>query len=280
MELNIEEIDFDINEMNELASTLNDFNTNYDTMFANPLSNNTNSNTKKTVFNQMSVASQKQPTSCQVKRQLIKESLNKFPVNPVKQCEPVKIVKPTQQCGSVKTFEPIKMMKSEQNTQTVQNTIEKPSQINYDDILNRLNVQIVDGQMQFIQRSGEKGNKSVKGPTPQQLQPSQSVKISQNNQNNQNKQPIDQAKLDSKSSYIYNKYFNEPVENEGPKILRPRNIEEYKKMVLHQIYLREQNNLRLNQIKSKKLIMPNSNINVANGSRPQNLNKLFGFVGR
>ena len=76
------------------------------------------------------------------------------------------------------------------------------------------------------------------------------------------------------NSYIYNKFFKEELQPQNT-VRRPLTNDEYKRKVLEDFIQRQ----RVNQMKSKKLIMPTSNINMSSGN-PGNLNKLFSFSKR
>ena len=73
------------------------------------------------------------------------------------------------------------------------------------------------------------------------------------------------------NSYIYNKYFKEPVKEQ----LIPKTLEEYKQMLLKRIVENKIQQQRIRQIKSTKLIMPTENINITANST--NLNRFFRF---
>jgi hypothetical protein len=75
------------------------------------------------------------------------------------------------------------------------------------------------------------------------------------------------------NNYIYNKYFKDQTVG-ATTDNRPRNAEEYKNMLIRDILQHH----KIKQMKSTKLIMPTSNINVARSSA--NLNKLFDFSKR
>jgi len=73
---------------------------------------------------------------------------------------------------------------------------------------------------------------------------------------------------------IYNKYFKDDIQPQS-NVRRPRTLQEYKMMLVNDYIERH----RIKQIKSTKLIMPTSNINIASGNSA-NLNKLFAFSKR
>ena len=75
------------------------------------------------------------------------------------------------------------------------------------------------------------------------------------------------------NSYIHNKYFKNELQSQNAIApAPPKTLQEYKKRVLENYIER----LRIKQIKSKKLLMPTSNISMATGNS-SNLNKFFKF---
>ena len=78
-----------------------------------------------------------------------------------------------------------------------------------------------------------------------------------------------------KSSYIYNKYFQNEISNQSNQIKRPRTLAEYQNMLVQTIIEKK----KVELIKSRKLIMPTSNIHFSNSSN-RDLNKLFTFSQR
>lgn len=120
-------------------------------------------------------------------------------------------------------------------------------QISYDDILNKMGMFVAEGKLHLLD-----GNQNIKN-VPIQKTPLQN--------------PVE-------NSYIFNKYFQSnnygQVESQRP--LTPL---EYRDMLIKDIIQKQ----KIKQMKSTKLIMPNSNINFASGPT-SNLNKLFGFSQR
>lgn len=127
-------------------------------------------------------------------------------------------------------------------------------ELTYDDILSKMGMFVVNGELHL------KGNNYI---------PSKTTTSKMNTSQPTNSQ-IPQI---PQNSYIYNKYFKDAFnEEEEPRM--PRTLLEYRDMLIKDIIQKT----RIKQIKSKKLIMPNSNINVAGGA--PNLNKLFKFSQR
>jgi hypothetical protein len=126
----------------------------------------------------------------------------------------------------------------------IQNQIQKPK-ISYEDILSKMGMFVSDGKLHLVDRNTVSFQEEQK----------QEQVINQIPQN----------------SYIHNKYFKNELQPQNT-ITRPKTAQEYKKMILENYIER----LRIKQIKSKKLLMPTSNINMATGNS-SNLNRLFKF---
>lgn len=119
--------------------------------------------------------------------------------------------------------------------------IQTNRRLTYDDIMNKMGIFSKDGKLYQMQ----------------QLQ-------------NQVKQTQSQKQVNYKNSYIYNKYFNNQEQQQQPEIRVPKSIQEYKMMLVQSYIERE----KIRRIKSTKLIMSNSNINISNRNNA-NLNRLF-----
>ena len=79
-------------------------------------------------------------------------------------------------------------------------------------------------------------------------------------------------RIHHQNSYIYNKYFQNNQYDQGQQH-RPMTPLEYRDMLIKNIIQKH----KIKQMKSTKLVMPNSNINFASGPT-SNLNKLFGIL--
>ena len=164
----------------------------------------------------------------------------------------------------------------EKNVKPMKQTIPKPyakisrphipepkSQISYDDILSKMGMFVANGQLHLLENQPEQIKNQIKN------------QIKTQNNNNKQIDPVNTVNTVShQNSYIYNKYFSDEVKQE-PNIRVPKNITEYRNMLVYDILQKQ----RIKQVKSTKLIMPNSNINYAPTSS-QNLNKLFMFSNR
>ena len=143
---------------------------------------------------------------------------------------------------------------------------EQKPKISYDDILNKMGMFVSDGKLHLVDN----------------LNPDQLNQINQTKQLKQTKQtkqiiykeePV-QTNI-PQNSYIYNKYFSNEKPEE-PNIRVPRNVYEYRNMLIHDIIQKQ----KIRQMKSTKLILPNTNMNFSAGNSPANLNKLFSFSNR
>ena len=149
------------------------------------------------------------------------------------------------------------------------------SKISYEDILSKMGMLVSDGKLHLVDRNTltpqQQGLLNDQQYQPQTYQQQYQQQYQQPYQ--QPNQSMDDTNI-PKNSYIYNKYFKDEVQPQN-NIRRPRSLHEYKMMLVDD-YLERQ---RIKQMKSTKLVMPTSNINMATG-HSANLNKLFGFPKR
>ena len=171
--------------------------------------------------------------------ELIESSFEQIPENivPIKKKVTKSILKPQIQ-------KPIQKPIQNQIQKPIQNQIQKPK-ISYEDILSKMGMFVSDGKLHLVDRNS----------------------VSFQEEQNQ-EQVINQI---PQNSYIHNKYFKNDLQPQNT-ITRPKTAQEYKKMIIENYIER----LRIKQIKSKKLLMPTSNINMANGNS-SNLNRFFKF---
>lgn len=136
---------------------------------------------------------------------------------------------------------------------------QKPK-VSYDDILSKMGMFVAEGQLHLLDNQPpevqEQIRNQIKKPKAREEQWSVEQQAPQN-------------------SYIYNKYFSNEIQNTGVGPRVPQNLQEYRDMLL-QDFIQKQ---RIRQMKSTKLIMPTSNINIAPYSS-NNMNKLFSFSNR
>ena len=150
-----------------------------------------------------------------------------------------------QQVNQIPVNQNIKPMISGVKARMVRPNVPPPKpQISYDDILNKMGMFVSEGKLHLLDGQQK---------TPVQKTPVQN--------------PVE-------NSYIYNKYFQNNDYAE-PFVQRPLTPLEYRDMLIKDIIQK----CRIKQMKSTKLIMPNSNINFASGPT-SNMNKLFGFSQR
>jgi len=153
---------------------------------------------------------------------------------------------------------------------------EPKPQISYDEILKKMGMFVANGQLHLLDNQPKQIQEQIK----QQYINSKSINNNNNNKTYsqqeidpplQNQPPLN---INPQNSYIYNKYFSEET-RDTPNVRVPKNLIEYRNMLIHDILQKQ----KIKQIKSTKLIMPNSNINIAPRST-QNLNKLFSYSNR
>ena len=122
----------------------------------------------------------------------------------------------------------------------------KKKKINYNDILNSLNLVVnKSGVLQYI--------------------------TSTNNEQHQEEQPIKGKPLEPqvKNSQIYNKYFKDykdPNAEYVQEVKVPQTVEEYNRMLLEDRIKRIQERNRIAQIKSTKLIFESNNTQINSGN--------------
>ena len=155
----------------------------------------------------------------------------------------------------------------------INNIIQTP-QITYDDILNKINIHIQEQITKKIEP-----NTNNRNLLKEQYQNNQNIQSYQNNKNNQNIQSYQNNKNNQSyqnnqknENYINNKYFSKTTNNE-PIILKPKNIEEYRKMIIEQMIINHNRKVYISNLKSKKLIMPIQNINI----RPKIKNPIYNY---
>jgi hypothetical protein len=146
----------------------------------------------------------------------------------------------------------IKPMVSGVKARMVRPNVPPPKpKISYDDILNKMGMFVSEGKLHLLdgQQTIPKTQKSLVQKEPVQ-------------------NPVE-------NSYIYNKYFQGNNYGGQEQSQRPLTPLEYRDMLIKDIIQKH----RIKQMKSTKLVMPNSNINFASGPT-SNMNKLFGFSQR
>ena len=179
----------------------------------------------------------------------IKIKVNKREVKFEEQIKPIKPINQTIPKKYAKQIRP-----------KVQNTTPN---ISYEDIMSKMGMFVSDGKLHFM-------DKGVQQQTQHQSQLKQTQYQPQLNQTQYQPQNANIPQ----NSYIYNKYFKEELQPQN-EIRRPMTAREYKLKVLEN-YIQSQ---RIKEMKSRKLLMPTTNINISSGNSG-NLNKLFNFSKR
>jgi hypothetical protein len=154
----------------------------------------------------------------------------------------------------------------------------KQPQISYEEIIAKMGMFVADGKLHLMDNNPE-GYQQIKNQyhQKQNQQQQQQLQQQQQYQQQQQQQQYQQQQQQSnipQNSYIYNKYFKEDIQPQN-EIRRPITVQEYKRKVLENFMERQ----RIKEMKSRKLIMPTANINIAAGNSA-NLNKLFNFSKR
>jgi len=160
--------------------------------------------------------------------------------------------------------------------------------LTYDDMLASMCMRVQNGNLCMINDDNASNNYVV--------EPSQSLHRHQQVPQRQLQTPRPVSNISANTmnnnSYIYNKYFQKYKQNDQPidDVSELKNLllsgqisrEDYKKAVLIKLINDRNEKLRMQKIKSKKLMFSNSNINISGANRgqaPANMNKLFRFAG-
>ena len=181
--------------------------------------------------------------------ELIESSFEEIPENTIsiKKKVPQSILK--KNVTNVRNVTNVKNVTNIKNVKNVKN-VDKPK-ISYEDILSKMGMFVSDGKLHLVDKN--------------------SVSFKNQNQNENISQNKNQVITNiPQNSYIHNKYFKNELQPQNT-IAPPKTLQEYKKRVLEN-YIE---GLRIKQIKSKKLLIPTSNINMSTVN--SNLNKLFNF---
>lgn len=145
------------------------------------------------------------------------------------------------------------------------------SGFSYENILDNLNVRISNGILYNKNKQQNQQGQQNKQGRQNQKEPQGKFKTQ--------KQDIATNNSD-KNSYIHNKYFNSSSSTEPEiKILRPKNLAEYRKMVILQAIENHNRNIVIKNMKSTKLAFCHDHIQIrSHNNGPQvPLNALFGL---
>ena len=290
MQLNINNYDdnsFDIEEMNNLASSINNFQNN-NTHNNNTHNNNTHNNNRYNTDPENNIRIQKKqirfeepnnnssfvgPSPRQVPKQPIANPIANYVQQMLEKkesearglkmetgksqkiLEPVnkKILEPVNQINQINQIKSTRVAIPVINN-TNKNTNSQQSGLTYDDILKKMNIVVVNGTLHHL-------NDSIQQPQ------------SNNNSNlNLNLKP----EITKENSYIYNKYFKDYMKPSYEQtVLVPKTKEEYKRMLINQILDREIQRRKINEIKPKSMLnTQNIHVSPRFGTVP---NKLFSF---
>jgi len=148
---------------------------------------------------------------------------------------------------------------------------QEKSKISYEDILSNMGMLVSDGKLHLIDRNAI--SQQQKEIFNSQQKHEYKTYPEHNRQEPLKSQSINNTTMPN-NSYIYNKYFKDEIKS-NETVRRPRTLNEYKMMLVDD-YLQGQ---IIKQLKSTKLIMPSSNINIS-AKNSGNLNKLFNFSKR
>lgn len=142
----------------------------------------------------------------------------------------------------------------------------KKNKITYDDILSSLNLVVNEnGVLQYM--------------TPKSNFEQPAVQNQIHHYSQKKEEPIKISKIEPqlKNSAIFNKYFKNYKEEPSQEERKPLTIAEYNKMVLQNRIRRFQEQKKISQIKSKKMLFTGENNSTVAYATPNNLNRLFKY---
>lgn len=145
-----------------------------------------------------------------------------------------------------------------------QNNVVEKKKISYENILSSMGMCVVDGKLQLF-------NKNTQQQQNQQQQQQQQT---------QYKKPQYQQQQNQQQQYQEQQYQQQ--QNDSLPVSRLTK-EHYKRQLLLQYINRQKEIIRINQVKSKKLMFPNPNvnINISNTLKNNNQsNKIFNLIGK
>lgn len=181
-------------------------------------------------------------------------------------------IKPAKKVVRIQNVEPVKPMNQtipKVNARMVRPQIPNPKpKISYEDILSKMGMFVSNGKLHLVDNNSNQ-QQSFKQSNNQQPLKQQPLKQPQ-------QEPLKQSYNQNipQNSYIYNKYFQDELKPQNT-VNRPMTANEYKQKLIMNILQKQ----RIKQIKSTKLIMPTTNINMSSNNSG-NLNKLFHFSKR
>ena len=150
---------------------------------------------------------------------------------------------------------PVEMIVEDIPENNFQNKIigRNKNQINYDDILKNMGMREVNGKL-FWEKNQPINNENFVPYDPQQKKKKinkrqQTTNMRQSKPNTQ-QQTTNIETYNYQNSYIHNKYFKNEFKNQEEEMQKPRNLIEYRNMLIRRIIERK----RIEQIKSRQMI--------------------------
>jgi len=152
-------------------------------------------------------------------------------------------------------------------------TTPAPRTVTYDDILSSLNMRVVDGKLQIVRNQAAENIRTNNFVQPANQPINQTKKIIQPQQ--QPRQNPQQARQNQQP--LQNPMFNSvPTQQNVPIMTK----EQYKQMVAANYLKALQEQQRIRNMKSTKLMFSNSNVEVASQTGGNGLNRLFRINGK
>jgi hypothetical protein len=175
---------------------------------------------------------------------------------------------------SLNSFQTIKKQQSVQQSKQQPQQPQQNKPISYDDILSNMNVCLVNGKLQF-----NRTDEGVKSQKP----PNKSVRFQPQQQQWHQQQQRQQNQRNQRNLNTHQPYYQEQEPVAPPQPLTPQ---ERKRLYIIQQLQQQAKINHVNNVKSKKLLIPNPNIHSSSsmglgGSRPSiPADRLFRLKGR
>ena len=147
--------------------------------------------------------------------------------------------------------------------------------VSYDDILAKMGMYVDNGKLHLDKKNDRCNDNTSSCSNMTQCTKVKCSRIQESLRQQQN--PTYEPNI--QNSYIYNKHFKNHILPEPVSVV-PTTPEEYKRMALTKILQNNLARMRVNKIKSTKLMMSTDNINISREQQQAKLNRLFQFSQR
>jgi len=184
--------------------------------------------------------------------------------------------KPIPQFSTNRTNIPIDTTVFSQKSATVQPI--KKKNISYDDMLSSMGMILgADGKLQIFNKNAVQHQQNQNIVQRQQQNRNILQQQNRNTVQQQRNYPVQQQQQYQQQQYQQAYSLQQEQEEQSPPLTR----RQYKQLVVLDLIRKQQEQIRISQVKSTKLLFPNSNVRISTApTGAQNMNRLFKFVGK